>query len=396
KWSLDEFLQLPAVKVYADFHCVTRWSRLDNLWGGVSTRTIAELVGVNSEARFVLVEAQDHGWTTNLPVEYFLAEDSLFAWSNDGQPIPPEHGGPVRLIVPRLYAWKSAKWVKGVQFLDEDRAGFWEEGGYHMRGNPWAGGDGERFRWQGDEQKVSDSTLTETKTSQPAAPTSAVAVPKDAAAVILLREDSDARDPVVFWARRSERMAFMPGFYAFPGGQRDDADADVEVDNAADRETATMIACAARELLEELGVLASRGADSLTKGQLASLLDDLTSARMTFAGLLAHYGLRLDARDFQFAGRWVTPPFSPRRFDTLFFVVKCPRKQEPRVLTPEFDTGEWTSACEAYARWQRSELMAAPPVVHALRTLAAGLTEDLYERFLIVPQAHRRPLRAIE
>src|SRR5205085_4019199 len=85
KWSLDEFLQLPAVKVYADFHCVTRWSRLDNLWGGVSTRTIAELVGVNSEARFVLVEAQDHGWTTNLPVEYFLAEDSLFAWSNDGQ-----------------------------------------------------------------------------------------------------------------------------------------------------------------------------------------------------------------------------------------------------------------------------------------------------------------------
>ena len=68
-----------------------------------------------------------------------------------GQPIPPEHGGPVRLIVPRLYAWKSAKWVKGVQFLTEDRAGFWEEGGYHMRGNPWAGGDGERFRWQGDE-----------------------------------------------------------------------------------------------------------------------------------------------------------------------------------------------------------------------------------------------------
>jgi DMSO/TMAO reductase YedYZ molybdopterin-dependent catalytic subunit len=151
KWSLDEFLQLPAVRVYADFHCVTRWSRLGNLWGGVSTRTVAELVGVRAEARFVSVEAYDYGWTTNLPVEYFLAEDSLFAWSNDGQPIPPEHGGPVRLVVPRLYAWKSAKWVRGVQFLAEDRAGFWEEGGYHMRGNPWAGGDGERFRWQGDE-----------------------------------------------------------------------------------------------------------------------------------------------------------------------------------------------------------------------------------------------------
>ena len=148
QWSLDEFLQLPAVKVYADFHCVTRWSRLDNLWGGVSTRTVAELAGVKPEAKFVVAEACDHGWTTNLPVEYFLAEDSLFAWSNDGRPIPPEHGGPVRLIVPQLYAWKSAKWVKGVRFLAEDRAGFWEEGGYHMRGNPWQGRDGERFRWQ--------------------------------------------------------------------------------------------------------------------------------------------------------------------------------------------------------------------------------------------------------
>src|SRR5688500_3214032 len=78
-WSLDEFMQLPAVRVYADFHCVTRWSRLDNLWGGVSTRTVAELAGVRPEARFVVAEAHDHGWTTNLPVDYFLAEDSLFA-----------------------------------------------------------------------------------------------------------------------------------------------------------------------------------------------------------------------------------------------------------------------------------------------------------------------------
>jgi DMSO/TMAO reductase YedYZ molybdopterin-dependent catalytic subunit len=151
KWSLDEFMQLPAVKVYADFHCVTRWSRLDNVWGGVSTRAVAELAGVKPEARFVIAEAYDYGWSTNLPVEYFLAEDSLFAWSHDGQPIPPEHGGPVRLIVPQLYAWKSAKWVKGVRFLDADEAGFWEEGGYHMRGVPWNGRDGERFRWQGGE-----------------------------------------------------------------------------------------------------------------------------------------------------------------------------------------------------------------------------------------------------
>ena len=151
KWSLDEFMQLPAVKVYADFHCVTRWSRLDNVWGGVATQTIAEMVSLKPEAKFVVAEAHDYGWTTNLPIEFFLAEDSLFAWSHDGQPIPPEHGGPVRLIVPQLYAWKSAKWVKGVRFLADDRAGFWEEGGYHMRGVPWNGRDGERFRWQDDE-----------------------------------------------------------------------------------------------------------------------------------------------------------------------------------------------------------------------------------------------------
>lgn len=151
KWSLDEFLQLPSVKVYADFHCVTRWSRLDNVWSGVAAREIARLAGVREEAKFVFAEAYDYGWTTNIPLEYFLAEDALFAWSHDGEPIPPEHGGPVRLIVPQLYAWKSAKWIKGVRFLEHDRAGFWEDGGYHMRGVPWNGGDGERFRYQGNE-----------------------------------------------------------------------------------------------------------------------------------------------------------------------------------------------------------------------------------------------------
>ncbi len=150
-WSLDEFLQLPSVKVYADFHCVTRWSRLDNVWGGVPARELARMAGVKPEARFVVASAYDFGWTTNLPIEYFLAEDSLLAWSHDGEPIPAEHGGPVRLIVPQLYAWKSAKWIKGLSFVAEDAAGFWEEGGYHMRGVPWSGRDGERFRHQPDE-----------------------------------------------------------------------------------------------------------------------------------------------------------------------------------------------------------------------------------------------------
>ena len=147
-WSLDEFLALPATKVYADFHCVTRWSRLDNVWGGVSTRELAKLSGIKPEAKYVVALAYDYGWTTNVPVEYFLAEDSLVAWSHDGEPIPPAHGGPARLIIPQLYAWKSAKWIKGLRFLAEDRAGFWEEGGYHMRGVPWNGQDGERFRYE--------------------------------------------------------------------------------------------------------------------------------------------------------------------------------------------------------------------------------------------------------
>jgi DMSO/TMAO reductase YedYZ molybdopterin-dependent catalytic subunit len=146
-WSLDEFMQLPTTRVYADFHCVTRWSRLDNVWSGVSTRQLAELCGLKPEAKFVVALAYDRNWTTNLPIEYFLAEDALVAWAHDGQPIPPDHGGPVRLIVPQLYAWKSAKWIRSLTFLAEDRAGFWENGGYHMRGNPWNGADGERYRW---------------------------------------------------------------------------------------------------------------------------------------------------------------------------------------------------------------------------------------------------------
>jgi endoribonuclease LACTB2 len=129
---------------------------------------------------------------------------------------------------------------------------------------------------------------------------------------------------------------------------------------------------------------------------LTSLLDDLTSGRMTFARLLKHYGLNLDARDFQFAGRWVTPPFSPRRFDTLFFIVRCPRKQQPRIQTAEFDAGDWTTARGAYESWYRAALIAAPPVVHALRTLAEGLDGDVTERFLSIPQAHREPVRRIE
>jgi DMSO/TMAO reductase YedYZ molybdopterin-dependent catalytic subunit len=146
KLDLQEFMALPTVRVFGDFHCVTRWSRLGNVWTGVSTRVIADMIGIHSKVNYVLIGAYDHGWTTNVPIENFLAEDALFAWLHDGEPITPEHGGPVRLIIPQLYAWKSAKWVNSITMLENDKAGYWEEGGYHMRGNPWVGRDGERYR----------------------------------------------------------------------------------------------------------------------------------------------------------------------------------------------------------------------------------------------------------
>jgi DMSO/TMAO reductase YedYZ molybdopterin-dependent catalytic subunit len=136
--SEAEFAALPRVRVFSDFHCVTRWSRLGNLWAGVSTRTLVEWAGgLDARARFVLAHAHDHGWTTNIPMEMFLAEDALVATHHDGQPLSAEHGGPVRLIIPRLYAWKSAKWLAGCEFMEHDRAGFWERNGYHMNGDPW-------------------------------------------------------------------------------------------------------------------------------------------------------------------------------------------------------------------------------------------------------------------
>jgi len=137
-WNWEEVQKLPRVKVFSDFHCVTRWSRLGNVWEGVSTREVVERAGgLLPEARYVVCYGYDYGWTTNLPVEEFLAEDALIAIRHDGEDISIEHGGPARGLVPRLYAWKSAKWISSIEFVDEDRAGFWERNGYHMHGDPW-------------------------------------------------------------------------------------------------------------------------------------------------------------------------------------------------------------------------------------------------------------------
>ncbi len=136
KFSFDEFSKLPEIKVFADIHCVTTWSKLSTTWEGVSARAIAGLAKPDSGAKFVLLHSSD-GFTTNLPIDDFLAEDVLFAHKYEGCPLPHQYGGPVRLVVPRLYFWKSAKWVSKAEFLKNDKRGYWEERGYHDRGDPW-------------------------------------------------------------------------------------------------------------------------------------------------------------------------------------------------------------------------------------------------------------------
>jgi DMSO/TMAO reductase YedYZ molybdopterin-dependent catalytic subunit len=139
-----ELRALPSVQVTADFHCVTTWSKFDNAWEGVSWRTIAERAGIKPAAKAAMIHGYD-GYTTNVERSWLESDDVLFAWSHDGQPLSAEHGGPLRLVVPKLYAWKSAKWVSGVELLLENRRGFWEERGYHNRGEPFAE---ERYSYQ--------------------------------------------------------------------------------------------------------------------------------------------------------------------------------------------------------------------------------------------------------
>ena len=138
--SWAEFQTLPRVKVLADYHCVTGRSRLENLWEGVPTRALLDRVRPHEDARFVMAHA-DYGFTSNLPLADFFADDAVLATRHDGEPLTPERGGPVRLVVPRLYGYKSVMWLRGIEFMTDDRPGFYESaenGGHPMRGDPWA------------------------------------------------------------------------------------------------------------------------------------------------------------------------------------------------------------------------------------------------------------------
>ena len=133
-WSWEEFRALPSEEVTLDIHCVTRWSKLDTAWEGVSVDTL--LAGIETSGEYV-VAFSDGGYTTNLPLEDVSGGKAWVAYGYDGEPLDSEHGGPARLLVPHLYFWKSAKWVRGLALREEDEPGFWESNGYHLRGDPW-------------------------------------------------------------------------------------------------------------------------------------------------------------------------------------------------------------------------------------------------------------------
>ena len=134
RWSWDEFRALPSEPVTVDIHCVTKWSKLDSEWEGVPLDTLLD--GVDTIAEYVVAFC-DGGYTTNLPLEDLTEGKAWIAFAFDGEPLDPEHGGPARLLVPHLYFWKSAKWVRGLRLAATDEPGFWEQNGYHNYGDPW-------------------------------------------------------------------------------------------------------------------------------------------------------------------------------------------------------------------------------------------------------------------
>lgn len=215
--------------------------------------------------------------------------------------------------------------------------------------------------------------------------------PKDAAAMILLR---NPQDPEVFWVKRSQQLAFMGGYHAFPGGQRDADDATARVLNCDDADEAAMRVCAAREIFEEAGVLIAQGVDRLTSQRIAELRDEMHADRISFVALLAREGLMIDAEMLIEAPRWVTPPPAPRRFNTYFFaawVPNCADGEQPAHIIPgELESGEWNRPREAFEKWRRGEVLLAPPVFVPIRELARGVEGFIERLFEITPDEQLR------
>jgi DMSO/TMAO reductase YedYZ molybdopterin-dependent catalytic subunit len=135
-FTWDDLMAMPAVTQTVDIHCVTRWSKLDTTWTGVPWRTFVQELGVKPEATHVMAHCE-HGYTTNIALDVLDDDDTMLAYLYAGEPLEAQHGYPLRLLVPKKYFWKSAKWLRGVEFMVADRPGFWEKHGYHMEGDPW-------------------------------------------------------------------------------------------------------------------------------------------------------------------------------------------------------------------------------------------------------------------
>jgi DMSO/TMAO reductase YedYZ molybdopterin-dependent catalytic subunit len=135
-WNWQEFTALPTKTITADIHCVTRWSKFDTVWEGVAFRDLVDMVGVKPEAKFVIAHCE-YGYTTNVPLKVMLDDGVMLAYRFDGKPLEPDHGYPVRTLVPKRYFWKSAKWVRSLEFAARDRLGFWEQAGYHNDADPF-------------------------------------------------------------------------------------------------------------------------------------------------------------------------------------------------------------------------------------------------------------------
>ena len=138
-----DMMALPTNQQMVDIHCVTRWSKLDTTWTGIPWRTFLQLIKVKPEATHVMAHCENN-FTTNIALEVLDDDDTMLAYRYEGQPLEPDHGYPLRLLVPKKYFWKSAKWIRGLEFMSADRPGFWERYGYHMEGDPWSE---ERFGW---------------------------------------------------------------------------------------------------------------------------------------------------------------------------------------------------------------------------------------------------------
>lgn len=197
--------------------------------------------------------------------------------------------------------------------------------------------------------------------------------PRDAAAVVLFRRT--AKGPEVFWLKREAKLQFAGGFYAFPGGKVDAADRDVPVDGASDLE-ATLRVSAARELFEETGVLMAQGARGIAQGDLDALRRGVLDGSVAFGTMLRDRGLTLLASDFAEAGRWVTPPYMPARFDARFFLVEAPAWAKAQVWPGELTEGEWIAPAAALARWEAGTALLHPPNLHAVRTIGALTAVD--------------------